>query len=247
MGGDWPSSLISQTTSLAKRARPAKLLISPLVGEMSGRTEGGAKDRYGALLFWTRTKMQRSSTNAPGTMSGAAGLAWTTCSVSPKENTMTSAVKTTAVAAALAMLASPALSQTTPPAPAAPAQGSQPSPGGPAEDSMRQMMREMMTEMLEERMPEHRRPRAERRGGDRWHRDFRRQDGRQMGGGMMHRARMRMMFAIVDGDGDGALSQIEVQDFVERIFNAVDEDGDDSVDREEIRSFFHGGADETGE
>ena len=25
--------------------------ISPLVGEMSGRTEGGAKDRYGALLF----------------------------------------------------------------------------------------------------------------------------------------------------------------------------------------------------
>ncbi|TIR05872.1 MAG: EF-hand domain-containing protein [Mesorhizobium sp.] len=168
-----------------------------------------------------------------------------------RENTMKSASKTTAVAAALAMLASAALSQTTPPAPAAPAQnqGSQPSPGGPTEDSMRNMMRQMMTEMLEERMQEHRRPRAERRGGDRWHRDFRRgpHDGRRMGGGMMHGARMRMMFAIVDADGDGALSQTEVQDFIGRIFNAVDENGDDSVDREEIRSFFHGGADETDE
>jgi Ca2+-binding EF-hand superfamily protein len=64
---------------------------------------------------------------------------------------------------------------------------------------------------------------------------------------MMHGARMRMMFAIVDADGDGALSQTEVQDFVERIFSAVDEDGDDSIHREEIRSFFHGGADGTGE
>ncbi|RWM80997.1 MAG: EF-hand domain-containing protein [Mesorhizobium sp.] len=157
---------------------------------------------------------------------------------SPKENTMTLTSKTTAVAAALAMLASPALSQTSPPAPAAPAQdrGSEPAPSGPTEDSMRQMMRQMMTEMLEERMQEHRRPRAERRGGDRWHRDFRR-------GG----ARMRMMFAIVDADGDGALSQTEVQDFIGRIFNAVDENGDDSVDREEIRSFFRGGADEKGE
>lgn len=56
-----------------------------------------------------------------------------------------------------------------------------------------------------------------------------------------------MMFAIVDADGDGALSQTEVQDFIGRIFNAVDENGDDSVDREEIRSFFRGGANETGE
>ncbi|ESW85126.1 calcium-binding EF-hand-containing protein [Mesorhizobium sp. LSJC280B00] len=57
----------------------------------------------------------------------------------------------------------------------------------------------------------------------------------------MHGARMRMMFAIVDADGDGAVSQSEVQDFVGRIFNAVDEDGDGSVDMKEIRSFFHGG------
>ncbi|RWC47325.1 MAG: hypothetical protein EOS28_02025 [Mesorhizobium sp.] len=54
--GDWPSSLISPTTNLAKRTRSAKLPISPQVGEMpsfgkEGRTEGGAKDRCGALLF----------------------------------------------------------------------------------------------------------------------------------------------------------------------------------------------------
>ncbi|RWP04496.1 MAG: hypothetical protein EOQ99_18135 [Mesorhizobium sp.] len=34
------------------RALSAKLPISLLVGEMSDRTEGGAKDRYRALLFW---------------------------------------------------------------------------------------------------------------------------------------------------------------------------------------------------
>ncbi|TIL58755.1 MAG: hypothetical protein E5Y79_18180 [Mesorhizobium sp.] len=54
--GDWPSSLISPITNLAKRTLSAKLPISPQVGEMpnfgkEGRTEGGAKDRYRALLF----------------------------------------------------------------------------------------------------------------------------------------------------------------------------------------------------
>ncbi|RWP34449.1 MAG: hypothetical protein EOR04_32315, partial [Mesorhizobium sp.] len=38
-------TLISPTTSLAKRTLSAKPPISPHVGEMSGRTEGGAKDR----------------------------------------------------------------------------------------------------------------------------------------------------------------------------------------------------------
>ncbi|RWH72278.1 MAG: hypothetical protein EOQ86_09690 [Mesorhizobium sp.] len=45
-GGDWPSSLISPTTNLAKRTLSAKLPISPQVGEMSGRTEGGASLRH---------------------------------------------------------------------------------------------------------------------------------------------------------------------------------------------------------
>ncbi|TIO16468.1 MAG: hypothetical protein E5X86_15670 [Mesorhizobium sp.] len=49
-GGDWPSSLISPTTNLAKRTVSAKLPISPLVGEMSGRTEGGASLRHHKVL-----------------------------------------------------------------------------------------------------------------------------------------------------------------------------------------------------
>ncbi|TIR96961.1 MAG: EF-hand domain-containing protein, partial [Mesorhizobium sp.] len=56
----------------------------------------------------------------------------------------------------------------------------------------------------------------------------------------MHRARMQVMFAIVDADGDGALSQGEVQDIVGRIFNAADEDGDGSLDLDELQSFMHG-------
>ncbi|RWP36922.1 MAG: hypothetical protein EOR03_07820 [Mesorhizobium sp.] len=44
-GGDWLSRLLSPVTNVAEEAPPAKLPISPQVGEMSGRTEGGAKDR----------------------------------------------------------------------------------------------------------------------------------------------------------------------------------------------------------
>lgn len=58
----------------------------------------------------------------------------------------------------------------------------------------------------------------------------------------MHVAGMRMMFAIVDADGDGALSLAEVQDFHGRIFNAVDENGDGGVEMEEIESFSMGRA-----
>lgn len=61
-----------------------------------------------------------------------------------------------------------------------------------------------------------------------------------MGPRTMHGARMQILFAIVDADGDGALSQSEVQDAVGRIFNAADEDGDGSVDLGEIQSFMHG-------
>ncbi|WP_376702431.1 EF-hand domain-containing protein [Mesorhizobium sp. ISC25] len=159
---------------------------------------------------------------------------------------MTLASKTTVAAAALAMLAAPAFGQTSPPAAPAPGHGAEQSPAANGQDAMRDMMRQMMTEMLEERMQEDRAPWRERRGH--WQRDHRMgppERGWEMGerGGIargMHGARMRMMFAIVDADGDGALSQSEVQDFVGRIFNAVDEDGDGSVDMQEIRSFFHG-------
>ncbi|TIL63237.1 MAG: hypothetical protein E5Y77_32615 [Mesorhizobium sp.] len=54
LGGDWPSSMISPRTSLAKRTLSAKLPISPLVGEMSGRTEG-------ALSLGDQRLLHRSS------------------------------------------------------------------------------------------------------------------------------------------------------------------------------------------
>jgi EF hand len=125
-------------------------------------------------------------------------------------------------------------------------------------DTMREMMREMMQEMIRESpRAEDRRNRAERRGGDRWrhHAGRDRQDyhgdyGRAPGGmrsGMMHGARMRIIFAIVDADGDGALSLAEVQDFHGRIFNALDENGDGGVEMEEIESFFHGPSAEAAE
>ncbi|GLS31463.1 hypothetical protein GCM10007937_31730 [Mesorhizobium albiziae] len=44
-GGDWPATFPSPTFNVAERAATPKLPISPLVGEMSGRTEGGNVER----------------------------------------------------------------------------------------------------------------------------------------------------------------------------------------------------------
>src|SRR5690606_4771119 len=44
-GGDRPAARVSPIASSAGKADRSKLPISPLVGEMSGRTEGGAKER----------------------------------------------------------------------------------------------------------------------------------------------------------------------------------------------------------
>ena len=68
-----------------------------------------------------------------------------------------------------------------------------------------------------------------------------------MAASMMHGAKMRLMFAIVDADGDGALSLTEVHDFHERIFRAVDENNDGMVEMEEIEFFFHGPGDDAPE
>ncbi|RWK59204.1 MAG: hypothetical protein EOR78_30030 [Mesorhizobium sp.] len=43
-GGDWPSFSLSPIANVAGRVPSTKLPISPLVGEMSGRTEGGATE-----------------------------------------------------------------------------------------------------------------------------------------------------------------------------------------------------------
>ena len=178
--------------------------------------------------------------------------------------------KLTSLAAAGAFIFSvaPASAQTEETAPGQPPhqQGTQPSPSetGQPPESMREMMREMMQEMMQEMMlqrgpqaggerQDEAEPRGERRGhggermgrpGMRDGRDMRRDFGGGMRSGAMHGAGMRVMFAIIDADGDGELSPQEVQDFQARIFNAVDEDGDGRVDLAEIQSFFHGSAEE---
>jgi hypothetical protein len=59
--------------------------------------------------------------------------------------------------------------------------------------------------------------------------------------GMMGRGgMMRIMLAVMDADGDGALSLEEVQEAHARIFNHVDADDDGRVTLEEMQAFFHG-------
>ncbi|RWF26118.1 MAG: lytic murein transglycosylase [Mesorhizobium sp.] len=45
-GGDQMSSRLSPISKVLEMGGALKLLISPLVGEMPGKAEGGAKDRY---------------------------------------------------------------------------------------------------------------------------------------------------------------------------------------------------------
>ena len=60
-------------------------------------------------------------------------------------------------------------------------------------------------------------------------------------GGMMgHGGMMRIMFAVIDADGDGALSLEEIQAAHARIFNHVDADDDGRVTPEEMQAFFRG-------
>jgi hypothetical protein len=44
-GGDWQLHLLGPSGIVGDWRKPSRRLISPLVGEMSGRTEGGAKER----------------------------------------------------------------------------------------------------------------------------------------------------------------------------------------------------------
>ena len=63
----------------------------------------------------------------------------------------------------------------------------------------------------------------------------------RMGGGMMGPSfMMRMMFALMDADGDGTISLQEFQAAHERIFKAMDSNKDGKLTPEEMQAFIHG-------
>ena len=57
---------------------------------------------------------------------------------------------------------------------------------------------------------------------------------------MGHGGMMRIMFAVSDADGNGALSLQEINDAHARIFKHVDANKDDQVTLEEVQAFFRG-------
>jgi Ca2+-binding EF-hand superfamily protein len=61
--------------------------------------------------------------------------------------------------------------------------------------------------------------------------------GMMDGGARMPRHMMKIMFAIVDADGDGTLSFEEVMAIHKRIFNAIDANKDGKVTLEELEAF----------
>lgn len=60
--------------------------------------------------------------------------------------------------------------------------------------------------------------------------------GGMAGGGMMR----RMVFSLMDGDGDGTLSLEEFKAAHERIFRGIDVDKDGRLTPEEMQAFMHG-------
>jgi len=66
--------------------------------------------------------------------------------------------------------------------------------------------------------------------------------GGMMGGGMMMGPpiMMRMIFALMDADGDGTISLQEFQAAHERIFKAMDANKDGRLTLEEMQAFMQG-------
>ncbi|CDX60410.1 EF-Hand domain protein [Mesorhizobium plurifarium] len=172
-----------------------------------------------------------------------------------------------ATAAAVFMFATlPSLAQTSgspapTPATEQPGAGQLPDVNGQAGGPTREMIRQMIDQAIRERMQQDRgsdvgnnrqveddnaRDDAERRGAS-WQKN--RYGGPSGEHGivghhgprvMMRVAGMRLMFAFLDTNGDGSLSENEVQDAVGRIFSAIDQNGDGKIDMDEIQSFLHG-------
>jgi hypothetical protein len=66
-------------------------------------------------------------------------------------------------------------------------------------------------------------------------------DHGMMGHGMMgHSVVMRIIFGLMDANGDGKISLEEFQAAHERIFKAMDADHDGTVTLEEMEAFMHG-------
>ncbi len=59
-------------------------------------------------------------------------------------------------------------------------------------------------------------------------------------GGMMGPAAMRIIFALMDSDGDGTISLEEFQAAHERIFKAMDADKDGTLTPQEMHDFMRG-------
>jgi hypothetical protein len=60
------------------------------------------------------------------------------------------------------------------------------------------------------------------------------------GGGTVGPTMMRIIFSLMDADGDGTISLQEFQAAHERIFKAMDADHDGTVTFEEMQAFFRG-------
>lgn len=56
----------------------------------------------------------------------------------------------------------------------------------------------------------------------------------------IHSMMMRMIFALIDADGDGTLSLQEFQGAHERLFKAMDRNKDGRLSIEEMENFMHG-------
>ena len=67
------------------------------------------------------------------------------------------------------------------------------------------------------------------------------QNGMKSQGGMGHSMVLKMMMAMMDTDGDSALSLEEFQAVHARMFALIDADGDGAVTLEEIQSFMQDG------